>query len=151
MHNYFTTQLPMGWVTIIIVSNLTDISNHPDTISNYFFISNYYNSQWSLNFCYSNYLSGHRCPNVDCSHYCSSKVCNGQLLLWWYQRKGVVLFPTMSRELQVATVSFSQSLQLLNRTSIWPNAHAWKRVLIHWTLRTPTIFMCSNYSRHWPK
>ena len=32
-------------MTYRIVSNLTDISNYPDTISNYFFTSNYTDSQ----------------------------------------------------------------------------------------------------------
>ena len=132
-----------------IASNLTDISNYPDTISNYFLPLITPDSQWSLNFCCSNY------PDIVVLMRTARVVLLEQNLQW--TAASLVVLKEASCSLShheqgaPGTVSFSRFLQLLDRTSIWPNAHAWKRVLIHRTLRTPTIFVCSNYSGHWPK
>ena len=53
-------------VKYCIVSNLMDNSNYPDTISNYFFTSNYTGQSMKFEFLLF-YSSGHRCSNADSS------------------------------------------------------------------------------------
>ena len=86
------------------------------------------------------------------TRYCYSKTCNRQLFLWWCIMRQVVFLPTTHRELQILSHFSAAACTLIAIVTrpLWRYEHAWKRVLIHWTLWMSTIFMCSNYSRHWP-
>ena len=145
-----------------IVSNLTDISNYSDTISNYFLPLITPDSQWSLNFCCSNHLD---IIVLMQTAWLARYLYQGLYIIfqmdWKRLRSRKFYNHRYARSVPGNVWQYcyytglgcqdSQYLQLLDHTSIWPNAHVWKRVLIHWTLRMPTIFVCSNYSRHWPK
>ena len=86
------------------------------------------------------------------TRYCYSKTCNRQLFLWWCIMRQVVFLPTTHRELQILSHFSAAACTLIAIVTrpLWQYEHAWKRVLIHRTLWMSTIFMCSNYSRHWP-
>ena len=95
-----------------------DVSIYPDTISNYFFPSNYTGQSMKFEFCYSNYLNIVVLMLTARVHV----VLLEQNLQW--TAASLVVLKEASYSLPyhklgaLGTVSFSQSLQLLSRMFI---------------------------------